>query len=73
MGYALVFSPCINCGSIFGYNPHRVPSTRAVTGHREPVCRACYDRLNKKRVAIGMEPWPPPHPDAYEPIEEGEL
>ena len=73
MGYAIAIGPCIGCGQTFGFNPHRVPSSSAVTGEREPVCRACYERLNRKRVELGYEPWPAPLPGAYEPLPEDEL
>lgn len=72
MGYAQCFSPCMRCGTIFGYNPHRVPAIR-VDGEKEPLCRFCFERLNRQRIVLGLEPWPEPHPEAYEPIDETEL
>ena len=71
MGYALCTSACIGCGSIFSYNPMRVPSIR-IKGNREPICRACVDRANPKRIANGLEPIVPAD-DAYEACDESEL
>jgi hypothetical protein len=71
-GYVTVMSPCIGCGRVFSYNPHRVPSSSALTGEREPICRPCVDRLNVIRKAKGLEPIVPAA-DAYEAIEESEL
>ena len=72
MGYAIALSPCAGCGRVIGYNPHRVPSV-FVNGVREPVCRDCIERANPMRIANGLEPFPEPFPDAYEPIGEAEL
>lgn len=72
MGYAIAMSPCAGCGRIFGYNPHLVPSV-FVNGVREPVCADCVEAANPRRVANGLEPFPPPHPDAYQPIDESQL
>ncbi|MEJ7618314.1 MAG: hypothetical protein WKF30_15415 [Pyrinomonadaceae bacterium] len=71
MGYAIAFSPCINCGKIFGYNPVSVPSVR-VNGVREMVCRRCTEAANPERVRRGLEPIVL-LPDAYEPVNESEL
>jgi hypothetical protein len=71
-GYAYATGPCINCGKLFSFNPHRVPSTAAVTGKREPFCRECMVILNAKRVELGHEPFPIAE-DAYDPIPESEL
>ena len=66
-------SPCISCGRIFSYNPVRVPSWRdPKTNSREPICLACVERINPKRIANGLEPIVPA-PDAYEPCDENEL
>jgi hypothetical protein len=35
-----------------------VPSTTALNGLREPVCRPCMDIVNAKRAAAGLEPHP---------------
>lgn len=72
MGYMTAMGPCIGCGAVFSYNPLRVPSSSAVTGEREPICRACVDRLNPMRVKNGLEPIVPA-PDAYEACSEDEL
>lgn len=71
MGHALMHSECCNCGRIFAYNPHRVPSIR-VNGVREPVCKLCIDYSNPIRVSKGLAPFKV-HPDAYSPVEESEL
>jgi hypothetical protein len=39
---------------------------------RQPICRACVERVNPVRVKNGLEPIVP-HADAYEPCEESEL
>jgi hypothetical protein len=70
-GYAIALAPCIGCGRVFGFNPHRVPSV-IVDGVREPVCRTCVDRANDNRKASGL-PLFTVYPDSYEPIEEGGL
>ena len=72
MGYAIVIGPCIGCGNTFGYSPSRVPSSSAVTGKAEPICRDCVDRINPLRIAHGLEPIKP-LPGAYDPTEEGEI
>lgn len=73
MGYALCHGPCLSCGRIFAFNPMRVPSiTSAKTGTREPICQDCIARANPTRIANGLPPIVP-HPDAYEPCDEGEL
>ena len=71
-GYVQAFGRCITCGQPFAFNPHRVPSTSAITGSREPVCRYCMDRINAKRTADGLEPFAI-LPDAYEALPEEEL
>ena len=70
-GYAIALAPCIGCGRVFGFNPHRVPSV-VINGEREPICRDCVQRVNPTRVANGLEPIRI-FPDSYEPIEEAEL
>lgn len=73
MGYAIATSNCFGCGKIFSYNPKAVPSIRdPKTGEKEPVCRACIDKVNPRRIANGLEPIVPA-PNAYDPIEESEL
>lgn len=56
MGYAIVIGQCIGCGKIFGFNINRVPSTAAITGRREPVCRECIEAVNPLRIAKGLAP-----------------
>lgn len=58
MSYMSALGPCICCGTVFSFNPERVPSTRAITGSREPVCRSCMEAANAKRAAMGLEPHP---------------
>jgi hypothetical protein len=69
MGYMMAVGACIGCGKTFSFNPNSVPSSSAVTGKREPICRACVDRINPRRVEAGLAPIVP-LPDAYEPAEE---
>jgi hypothetical protein len=71
MGYAFAHSPCCGCGHFFSYNPVRVPSVR-INGVREPICRACVERVNPLRIQNGLEPIKP-FSDAYEPIDENDL
>ena len=71
MGYVITFGTCASCFRPFGFNPLRVPSV-VVNGQREPICRACVERANPKRIANGLAPIVP-LPDAYEPCDEGEL
>ena len=71
MGYVMMSSQCINCGRLFSYNPHKVPSVR-VKGVREPVCRSCIEAANTIRKERGILPLHY-HPDAYEPLPEEEL
>ena len=71
MGYALATSHCLGCKRLFSYNPVRVPSLR-VNGVREPICQSCIDRANPERIKKGLPPLVP-HPDAYQPCDEGEL
>lgn len=72
MGYAIAIAPCIFCKVPFGFNPHTVPSTSAITGKREPFCESCLARVNEARKAQGQEPFVAPA-GAYEPIEESQL
>jgi hypothetical protein len=50
---------------LFNYNPVRVPSIA-------PICAACVARMNRLRIAKGLDPIVP-LPDAYEACEESEL
>ena len=72
MGYVICYGECIGCHRLFGFNPLRVPSCSAVTGHREQICRDCVNRVNPTRIKNGLEPIVP-LPDAYEPADEIEL
>jgi hypothetical protein len=58
MAYMLCVGHCICCKRVFSFNPDRVPSTRAITGSKEPVCQLCMAMLNAKRQAAGLEPFP---------------
>jgi hypothetical protein len=71
MGYALLLSPCLRCGRVFACNPRKVPAIR-IRGEKEPLCRDCYHHLARVRKAHGL-PVLPLDPEAYEPIDEGEL
>lgn len=71
MGYALMWGACWSCKQVFSFNPHRVPSI-PIEGVRQPICRACIEAANPKRIENGLEPVVI-HPDAYEPIDEREL
>jgi hypothetical protein len=66
-GYVYVYGACIGCGRYFYFSAERVPSLR-INGAREPVCQACVDRVNPRRVANGLDPIVP-LPGAYEPGE----
>jgi hypothetical protein len=69
----VIIGPCIGCGQPFSYNPMRVPSSSAVTGEREPICRQCVERINPARINNGLQPIVVPLPDAYEACGESEL
>jgi hypothetical protein len=71
VGYALCYGACLACGKFFSFNPVRVPSYNDGTG-RKPICRACVEAANPKRIANGLPPIVPA-PDAYDAVEEGEL
>ena len=51
------FGPCGLCGETFSFNPLTVPSTSALTGEREPLCRACVDAVNEERQRRGDKPF----------------
>jgi hypothetical protein len=70
-GFAIVTSACVNCGRVFGFNPHKVPSVN-VNGTREPVCEPCLKVWNTHRVAAGL-PAIPALPGAYDPLPAAEL
>jgi hypothetical protein len=71
-GFVTAMSPCITCGKVFSYNPHKVPSSSAITGKREPVCQGCMNLINAKRQGMGLDPFPI-LPGAYDPMPEAEL
>jgi hypothetical protein len=71
MGYVYATSECFGCKKVFNYNPVKVPSIR-IDGVREPVCAACIERANPRRIANGLEPVVP-LPGAYDPCLEEEL
>jgi len=56
MAYVYATSACFGCGRIFSYHPNKVPSIRDPrTGSREPICRACVNAANPRRVAKGLD------------------
>ncbi len=63
MSYMFAVSPCLCCKQPFPCNPDKVPSL-TVDGTREPICSACMEQANAKRVEMGIEPHPI-HPEAY--------
>jgi predicted CXXCH cytochrome family protein len=66
VGFAM--GDCVVCHRTFTFNPHKVPSTRIVTGTREPVCMSCMTKINNRRRQMGKEPFKI-MPGAYEPGE----
>ena len=73
MGYVMMTCPCFICKHPFMFNPHKVPSIKDTNGVKQPLCRNCVAWANEERKKAGVEPWPEPHPDAYEPLNEMEL
>jgi hypothetical protein len=71
MGYVMIVGTCIGCKGVFGFNPVHVPSVR-IDGKREPICKACVDRVNPIRKMHGV-PEIVPHPEAYKAADEGEI
>lgn len=72
-GVVLALVQCLCCRATFACNPVRVPSKDLGDGQgRQPICRACMDLINRKRVEQGLAPFPIA-PDAYEAVDEGEL
>lgn len=68
MGYMFATSSCVACRALITYNPNTVPSL-TVNGHREPLCRTCFNRWNEiHRTSKGLDPVPL-NPTAYEPEE----
>lgn len=70
-GFAIATGQCIGCRCLFSFNPVRVPSI-TVDGTREPLCKGCFERVNRERQARGLPAFPLAA-DAYEPVEESEL
>lgn len=71
-GYFIATGACIGCGRAFAFNPNLVPSSSAITGHREPICLRCVERINPVRKENGLAPIVV-LPGAYDVAEEGEL
>jgi hypothetical protein len=69
--YALAWSPCVQCGTLMSYHPHKVPSVR-INGVRQPLCETCVKRANPLRRERGLEEIPI-QPGAYDPCPESEL
>ena len=67
MGFYTCTSACGQCGRLFCYNPHTVPSLNNVA-----FCRACMNAANSKRIAMGLDAHPI-HPTAYEPVCENDF
>jgi len=65
MEYILCLGPCIGCGTLFTFNPERVPSIR-IDGVRQPICRACFERRQAHRRANNL-PVETLLPGAYDP------
>lgn len=42
---------CCNCHNPFTFNPDLVPAANG-----EPICRACVEWANPKRIASGLQP-----------------
>jgi hypothetical protein len=53
------------------FNPNKVPSVR-INGVKQPLCKACVDKVNAKRALIGMPPFKI-EPGAYEAASEDEI
>jgi hypothetical protein len=71
-GRVYCVAPCVRCQRVFSFNPHMGPSTSVVTGEREPMCRSCFEHLNKMRRELNLAPWQL-EPDAYDALPEEEL
>lgn len=65
MAYMTCLGSCFGCRQLFTFNPTSVPSYQG-----EPICRACIERVNAKRKAMGLPLWPI-LPGAYEGEECG--
>lgn len=71
MGVVLCFAPCVNCKTVFGFNPMYVPSL-TWQGVKQPICLNCITLINPRRIANGL-PAIVPHHQAYEPADESEV
>jgi hypothetical protein len=63
--FVIALGDCFACGRPFTFHPDLVPSI-LFDGEREPVCPACMERVNRMRVAKGLDPHRV-HPGAYGP------
>lgn len=63
MAFMFLVCFCYTCGHLFTCNPDLVPSL-PVDGIKEPICRACINAANPKRIANGLTPIVP-LPGAY--------
>lgn len=61
--YAICMGPCFGCGRMFTFHPDKVPSIE-VEGVKQPICRACVERVNPVREEHGLAPIVP-LPNAY--------
>lgn len=72
MGHVFITGGCFTCGTLFSFNPVRVPSIRDSGGVKQAICGNCIRLANKIRIERGVEPFPVPI-DAYEACDENEL
>ena len=72
MGCVFMVAGCYVCGSLFSFNPMKVPSMRDSNGVRQAVCRKCVEAANEMRRGKGLEPFSIAD-GAYEPCDESEL
>lgn len=68
-----VMAPCLRCGTVFSFNPERVPSLRVnaaglpdPAGTRQPICQSCWDDRQAYRRGQGLAE-EALLPGAYEP------
>lgn len=54
MGYMFVLGDCVRCHQRFTFNADAVPSVR-INGEREPICRECFESLNRIRESRGEQ------------------
>ena len=76
-GHAIALGPCWACGTVFAFNPERVPSISIDgrgqpclegQGTKRPLCRDCVNQANQERATLGLDPIPI-LPGAYEGLE----